>query len=278
MSTLKTISVTSENRVAILTLRRPEVLNALDSATHRAIAATIGELELDDEIGAIVIAAEGRAFCSGSDLREIGQLSGPAEQAYVALDFSTKNRVATCTKPVIAAIQGYCMGGGVELAIACDLRIASNDAIFALPEVTLGSLPGSGGLQRLAPLVGQGIAKEWILTGRHVTAEEAYSRGLVNRVVDREELLSTACEVAAELATKSALAMRLAKVALTPEPLADRGLVAAFQMLAGDATHAQPSYSSATARFADAGDPESGTTSPQRHPADRLDAPRERAR
>jgi enoyl-CoA hydratase/carnithine racemase len=246
----ETISVTVEDGVATLLLRRPEVLNALDSRTHRAIAETIELVERDESVGALVIAGEGRAFCSGSDLREIGQISGQEERDYVALDFATKNRVAACTKPVIAAIQGHCVGGGLELALACDLRIAADDALFAMPEVSLGSLPGSGGLQRLPQLVGVGIAKEWILTGRRVPAAEAFQRGLVNRVVDhRAELLPAAHELARDLAAKSPLALRLAKVALAPDPLADRGLVAAFQMLAGDATHAQPSYSKATERF-----------------------------
>ncbi|WP_404437118.1 enoyl-CoA hydratase/isomerase family protein [Microbacterium aerolatum] len=248
----KSITIDVAAGIAMLTLRRPEVLNALDSHAHRAIAAAFDELEHDENVAVIVIAAEGRAFCAGSDLREIGQLSGRAEQEYVELDFRTKNRIATCPKPVIAAIQGYCVGGGMELALACDLRIAATDAVFSMPEVTLGSLPGSGGLQRLAPVVGAGVAKEWILTGRRVGAEEAYQRGLVNGVVAPEELSGAAHEVATALAGKSPLAMRLAKVALTPEPLADRGLIAAFQMLAGDATHSQPSYSAATKRFSEA--------------------------
>jgi len=270
----RTITIETADRVATITLRRPEVLNALDSHTHRAIAQAIVDLERDDEVAAIVIAAEGRAFCSGSDLREIGQLAGPAEQEYVALDFSTKNRIATCTKPVVAAIQGYCVGGGMELALACDLRVAADDAIFAMPEVSLGSLPGSGGLQRLPQVVGVGIAKEWILTGRRVQADEAHARGLVNTVVPRDRLAEAAHDLAADLARKSPLALRLAKVALTPEPLADRGLVAAFQMLAGDATHSQPSYSSATRRFSSPGSG-AGDTQSER-PTGPL-APRERS-
>lgn len=247
-----TVDIDVEQRVATITLRRPRVLNALDSHTHRAIAAAFEDLERNPEVGAIVIAAEGRAFCSGSDLGEIGQLTGVAEQEYVELDFRTKNRIATCPKPVIAAIQGYCVGGGLELALACDLRIAATDAVFAMPEVSLGSLPGSGGLQRLPEVVGVGVAKEWILTGRHVDAAEAHQRGLVNTVVELEALADAARQLAQQLAAKSPLALRLAKVALTPEPLADRGIVAAFQMLAGDATHSQPSYSSATRRFSEA--------------------------
>ncbi|WP_022886769.1 enoyl-CoA hydratase/isomerase family protein [Glaciibacter superstes] len=250
MSDYRTISVAIDERVATLTLQRPDVLNALDSETHRAIASAIGMLEGDDSVGAIVLAGAGKAFCSGSDLREIGQISGRAEQEYVALDFATKNRIATCTKPVIAAVHGHCVGGGVELALACDLRIAATDALFSMPEVSLGSLPGSGGLQRLPRVVGVGIATEWILTGRRVAAEEAYLRGLVNLVVQPDDLISAAQKLARELAGKSPLALRLAKVALTPEPIADRGIVAVFQMLAGDASHAQPSYSKATERFA----------------------------
>jgi enoyl-CoA hydratase/carnithine racemase len=238
-----------DDRVAMITLRRPEVLNALDSSSHRALGTAITELERDERVGAIVIAGEGRAFCSGSDLAEIGQLTGQDEQDYVALDFATKNRIAGCTKPVIAAIHGYCVGGGLELALACDFRVASTDAIFMMPEVSLGSLPGSGGLQRLPRVVGVGVATDWILTGRKVGAEEAERHGLVARLVPVGEHLSTARTLAAELATKSPLSLRLAKVALTPEPLADRGLIAAFQMLAGDAGHRQPSYSAATKKF-----------------------------
>lgn len=248
-----TVEITGD-RVAVITLRRPAVLNALDSASHRAIGEEIVALERDDSVGAVVIAGEGRAFCSGSDLSEIGQLTGQAEQDYVALDFATKNRIAACTKPVVAAIQGYCVGGGLELAIACDFRVAGADAIFSLPEVTLGSLPGSGGLQRLPRLVGVGVATDWILSGRRVSAEEAERKGLVSRLVPAGEHLAAAKELAAELAAKSPLSLRLAKVALTPEPLADRGLVAAFQMLAGDAGHRQPSYAAATERFAKDGE------------------------
>ena len=248
-----TVEVGSD-RVAVITLRRPDVLNALDSACHIAIGDALTALERDADVGAIVIAGEGRAFCSGSDLAEIGQLTGQAEQDYVALDFATKNRISTCTKPVIAAIQGYCVGGGLELALACDFRVAGDDAVFILPEVTLGSLPGSGGLQRLPRIVGVGVATDWILTGRRVGAEEAQRHGLVARLVPAGEHLAAARELAADLATKSPLSLRLAKVALTPEPLADRGLVAAFQMLAGDAGHRQPSYAAATKRFARDGD------------------------
>jgi len=237
------------DRVATVTLRRPEVLNAMDSVAHRELGRAVADLERDGAVGAIVLQGEGRAFCSGSDLREIGSLTGQAEQDYVELDFTTKNLVAGCRVPVVAAIGGHCVGGGLELALACTIRVAADDALFALPEVTLGSLPGSGGLQRLAPLVGLGVATDWVLTGRTVTGQEAYERGLVTHLVPRAELEDTAHELAAGLSTKSPLALRLAMVALRPDPPADRSLVAAFQALAGDATHREPGYARATAGY-----------------------------
>jgi len=243
------LRVEVDGRVATVTLCRPEVLNALHSTTHRALAHALDVLDGDAEVGAVVLAGQGRAFCSGSDLREVGSLTGEASQRYVQLDFGTKNRLAGLTKPVVAAVQGHCVGGGLELALACDLRVAADDARFALPEVSLGSVPGSGGLQRLPAIVGLGIAKEWVFTGRVVRAAEAYQRGLVNRVVPREQLTAAAHDLAATLATHSPVALRLAKVALDPSPPPDRGLVATYQMLAGDVCHAQDRYAQATDRF-----------------------------
>jgi len=244
-----TLEVRVADRVATVLLNGAHVLNALHSTTHQSLAGAIVELENRDDVGAVVLRGAGRAFCSGSDLREVGNLRGAAAQRYVQLDFATKNAVAGCRLPVVAAIQGHCVGGGVELALACDLRIAATDAVFAFREVPLGSLPGSGGLQRLPAVVGVGVAKDWILTGRDVSAAEAFDRGLVTRLVAPEELESAAAGVAREIADRSGTALWLAKVALGPEPSADRGLVAAFQMLAGDACHAHPGYADSTRRF-----------------------------
>jgi len=235
--------------VAEIVLDGAHVLNALHSRTHELLQRTMTDLERDDRVGAVVLRAAGRAFCAGSDLREVGQLQGAAAQRYVQLDFATKNAVAACRAPVIAAIQGYCVGGGAELALACDIRIASTDAVFAFPEVPLGSLPGSGGLQRLPAVVGAGVARDWILTGRQVRASEAFDRGLVTRLVEPGELVDVARDVARSIATHSRTALWLAKVALDPAPAAETGLVAAFQMLGGDACHAEPGYARATSRF-----------------------------
>ncbi|MCV2489291.1 enoyl-CoA hydratase/isomerase family protein [Geodermatophilus sp. YIM 151500] len=243
------ISVEVADRVATLTMDGAHVLNALHSETHREMQRAFDELDLRDDVGAVLVRGAGRAFCSGSDLREIGNIDGPTARRYVQLDWITKNRIAGSPKPVVAAIQGYCVGGGVELAVACDIRIAASDAVFSMREVPLGSVPGSGGLQRLPSIVGRGVAKDWVLTGRDVPAEEALLRGLVSRLVAPVELEHEARVLASSLAGRNATAMHLAKVALDPQPEPDRGLVATFQMLAGAACHTDPRYHETTSRF-----------------------------
>jgi enoyl-CoA hydratase/carnithine racemase len=244
-----TVEVSVSDRVAVVRLNGTRVLNALHSSTHRRMIKVFTELDNRDDVGVIVLCGAGRAFCAGSDLREVGALQGAAAQHYVQLDFATKNVVSGVRKPVIAAIQGHCVGGGVELALACDLRIAATDAVFAFREVPLGSIPGSGGLQRLPAVVGIGVAKDWILSGRDVRADEAEQRGLVTRIVEPSALMDETLELARLMAARNGTAMWLAKVALDPEPKPDHGVVAAFQMLAGEACHADPRYAEATQRF-----------------------------
>ncbi|BCB78249.1 enoyl-CoA hydratase-related protein [Phytohabitans flavus] len=245
------LRITVADRVATILLNRPEVLNAMRSEDHRALHQACDELEARDDVGAVLIRGSGRSFCSGSDLREIGDITGAAARDYVRLDFTTKNRVAGLGKPVVAAIHGWCVGGGVELALACDIRIAADDAVFSMREVALGSVPGSGGLQRLPAVVGLGVAKDWILTGRNVSAVDAERRGLVTEVVPAAELAARAHALAAELAGRNPTAVRLAKVALDPRPEPDYGLVAAFQTLAGDACHGDPLYLESTRKYTD---------------------------
>jgi enoyl-CoA hydratase/carnithine racemase len=243
------LAITVDQRVARIELRRPEVLNALHSDTHRALQAALDLVEGRDDVGALILAGAGRAFCTGSDLREVGALRGEDSRRYVELDFATKNRVEASPLPVVAAIQGWCVGGGVELALACDIRIAADDAIFSMREVPLGSLPGSGGLQRLPLVVGLGVAKDWILRGIDVPAHEAHRRGLVTELVRPEALDEAVRRIAEALASQSATALRLAKVAMSPEPAADHGLVAAFQALAVSACHDDPAYHQRTERY-----------------------------
>lgn len=239
------------DRIATLTLNRPEVLNACNSQTHREVQRAIDVLEADREVRTIVLTGAGRAFCSGSDLREIGSMQGEDARRYVRLDYTTKNRVAGCSKPTIAAVRGHCLGGGLELALACDMRVATEGARFGLPEVVLGSIPGSGGLQRLPAVVGLGVAKEWALSGRTVLADEALQRGLVNRVVPDDELEAGACEFAQMFVERSPTAVHLGKVALDPVPPAHYGLTATYHMLASEACHGDESYGRNTQKYTD---------------------------
>jgi enoyl-CoA hydratase/carnithine racemase len=236
------ITVDIDAPVATIMLNRPEVLNACNPATHQEVQDAIEQVELDDAVRVVVLAGAGRAFCSGSDLREVGKFQGAAARRYLQLDFATKNRVAACKKPVIAALQGHVVGGGFELALACDLRIVADNVRFSLPEITLGTIPGSGGLQRLPQIVGLGIAKEWALTGRAIDAAEAYRTGLANRVVPLDALLPTALGLAREIGAKASLALSLAKVALDPEPPATTGMVGAYHYLASQVCHDDPQY------------------------------------
>ena len=236
------IVIAVEGAVATITLNRPEVLNACNSATHREVQAAFDQVEEDDRVRVVVLTGAGRAFCSGSDLREVGQFQGAAARRYLRLDFATKNRVAACRKPVIAALHGHVAGGGFELALACDIRFVADNVLFSFPEITIGTIPGSGGLQRLPQVVGLGIAKEWALTGRRVDAEEAYRTGLANRVFPLDSLMAETLGFARDMAERSAIALALAKVALDPEPPATDGLVGTFHMLASEACHDDPVY------------------------------------
>jgi enoyl-CoA hydratase/carnithine racemase len=239
-----------EERVAIVTLNRPEVLNACNSATHREVQAAIERAELDDGVRVVVLTGAGRAFCSGSDLREVGQFKGVSARRYLHLDFCTKNRVAACSKPVIAALHGHVAGGGFELALACDIRLVADNVQFSLPEILLGTIPGSGGLQRLPQIVGLGIAKEWAFTGRRIGADEAYRTGLANHVYPVDRLLDEANAFARELANRTPLSLALAKVALDPEPPAVDGLVGIYHTLASQACHDDPMYAEQAGSYA----------------------------
>lgn len=241
-STPRFLTVEQRGRVRVVTLNRPEVLNACNPATHREVQEALEAAELDEDTRCVILTGAGRAFCSGSDLREVGQFQGEAARRYIRLDFETKNRIAACSKPVIGALHGHVAGGGFEMALACDIRVVAEDVLFSLPEIRLGTIPGSGGLQRLPQVVGLGIAKEWALTGRRIDAQEAFRTGLANRVVPRERVVEAAVELAREIAERSSIALALAKVALDPEPPATHGLVGTYHMLASAACHDDPAY------------------------------------
>ncbi len=198
-----------DGRVLSLTLNRPDVLNAIDHATLTAIRDAMRGAAETRSVGAVVITGAGeRAFAAGADIRELSALSSVAAREHARYAQSVYAEIETLGKPVIAAVNGFALGGGCELALACTLRLAADTATFGQPEINLGLIPGYGGSQRLPRLVGRGPALELLLTGHRIPAAEAWRIGLVNRVVPAERLLTDAASLAAELAAKPPLAVR----------------------------------------------------------------------
>lgn len=203
------IILDTRGRVGIITLNRPKALNALNAALIGELNQALDSMEADAEIGAIVITGSEKAFAAGADIKEMQSKDFIA--AYVG-DFIGKwDRVTACRKPVIAAVAGYALGGGCELAMMCDIIIAADTAKFGQPEITLGIIPGSGGTQRLTRAVGKAKAMEMILTGRMMDAEEAERGGLVSRVVPAVELMDEAMKVAERIAHFSQPVVALGK-------------------------------------------------------------------
>jgi len=204
------IRVEREETVAILTIDRQEALNALDVATLIELRDRLRELADDDSARVVIVTGAGeKAFVAGADIKYMSGLDVEQAKEWGALGHETGRLLETMPKPTIAAINGFALGGGCELALACDLRFAASGAKLGQPEVNLGIIPGWGGTQRLARLCGLGVAKELIFTGRVVGAEEALRIGLVNAVHD--PVLNKAREVAMLLASKSPIALRLMK-------------------------------------------------------------------
>jgi len=197
--------------VARLTVNRPEKLNALDRQTMRDIDGAVGAAGQDPSIGVLVVTGMGdKAFVAGADIAELASQTPVEGAAYARLGQAVLERLERLGKPSIAAINGYALGGGLELAMACTLRVASESARLGQPEVALGIIPGYGGTQRLARLVGEGRALEMILTGEPIDAREAHRIGLVNRVVPQAELAAAVEALARTLLTRGPAALRLA--------------------------------------------------------------------
>ncbi|MGB9713708.1 MAG: enoyl-CoA hydratase/isomerase family protein [Candidatus Bathyarchaeales archaeon] len=199
-----------EENIAIITLNRPDALNSLNRGILQELDAVLEEIRKDDKIRSVIITGAGRAFSAGADLSEAGG-SDDEMRARIELGLKVFDKIETFDKPVIAAINGYALGGGLELAAACDIRIASEKAAIGTPEVGLGLIPSWGGCVRLAKIIGRARATQIILTGERVDAKEAERIGFVNKVVPPEELRSTAIYMAGTLATKGPIAIRIAK-------------------------------------------------------------------
>jgi enoyl-CoA hydratase len=210
----ETLLVERRERVAIVTINRPEKRNALNIQTRAEGAAVLDELRDDESIGVVVFTGAGdKAFIAGADIAEFAGRTA-LTQRDVMMGRSLFTAIDAFPKPVIAMINGYCLGGGNELALACDLRIASETASFGQPEINLGIIPGGGGTQRLTRLVGEGKAMELILTGEIIDAQTALRLGLVNMVVPAADLQGKTMEIANRIADKSPVALRMAKEAV----------------------------------------------------------------
>jgi enoyl-CoA hydratase len=199
--------------VALVWLDRPEVLNALDYKTLGELTDALEALDADESVRCVVITGSGdRAFAAGADIKEMADAT-PVTMS-VANNFARWERIRRVRVPLIAAVRGFALGGGCELAMACDMVVAADDATFGQPEIKIGIMPGAGGTQRLTRALGKAKAMELILTGRNLSAREAYERGLVTQLVAREETVNEALRLASEVASMPPLAVRAAKEAV----------------------------------------------------------------
>ncbi len=222
----ETLLLEKRDHVAIITINRPDKRNALNIKTREEGAALLEVLRADNSVGVVVFTGAGeKAFIAGADIAEFAGRTA-ITQRDIMMARSLFTAIDTFPKPVIAMINGYCLGGGCELALACDIRIASETASFGQPEINLGIIPGGGGTQRLTRLVGEGKAMEMILTGEIIDARTAFNIGLVNHVMPADQLQAKTMEIATRMADKSPVALQLAKeaVKLASRSTLDEGL------------------------------------------------------
>jgi enoyl-CoA hydratase len=209
----KHLILEKEDELAIVKINRPPV-NALNSEVVTEIHQMIDELEKDEQVKVIILTGEGKAFVAGADISEMVDFDNAGGAEFSKKGQAAFDKIENTPKPVIAAINGFALGGGCEIAMACDIRIAVEGAKLGQPEVNLGVIPGFAGTQRLPRLVGKGKAKELIFTGNMISAEEAEQIGLVNQVLTADELMNTAKEMAKTIASKGPAAVRAAKLAI----------------------------------------------------------------
>ncbi|HEY6873531.1 MAG TPA: enoyl-CoA hydratase-related protein [Geobacteraceae bacterium] len=207
----KTVRIRHDGEIAVVVIDRPEAYNALNGETLQALRATFARLKDDDAVRGILLTGEGKNFCAGADIAAMLPMT-PLDAARFSEDGQKlMAAIETVGKPVIAAVMGYALGGGLELALACDFIVAAESALFAAPEIRLGIIPGFGGTQRLTRLVGKSRAKEMIFTGDRVDAREALRIGLVNRLYADDELLPQAAAMLKKICGRGLLSLKLAK-------------------------------------------------------------------
>lgn len=206
------ILVSRDGPIGLIGLNRPEALNALSPALMTALVEQLQAFDADPEVRVVIIHGSERAFAAGADIKEMAGATPVdiLQRGYI----EHWDRIRKVKKPLIAAVAGFCLGGGNELAMACDMIVAAENAQFGQPEINLGVIPGAGGTQRLTRAVGKALAMEMVLTGRFISAAEAHAAGLVNRVVPVEALLDEAKRLAREVAAKAPIAVRLGKEAV----------------------------------------------------------------
>jgi len=222
----ETILVEKKDGIAVITINRPDKMNALNAKVHEEGVAALDSFKSDDEVRVVVITGAGeKAFIAGADISEFAGKTSVTQRA-VFLERTLFNSIDSFPKPVIAMINGFALGGGCELAMACDIRVAGDNARLGQPEINLGIIPGGGGTQRLTHLIGESKSMELILTGDMIGADEAKSLGLLNHVFPADELTETTMKMASKIASKSPIALQMAKEAVktaTRAPL-DEGM------------------------------------------------------
>ena len=209
-----TIKYEVNGYIAKITMNRPKALNALNSEVLDELDKCLDEIKANNDLRVLIITGEGRSFIAGADIKEMSELGGLEAKAFGNKGLSVFRKIETLPIPVIAAVNGFALGGGCELAMSCDIRIASNKALFGQPEVGLGLIPGFGGTQRLQRLVGQGWAKYLIYSAENIKADKALEIGLVQDVVEVEELEERVNTLAEAIASKAPIAVKLAKEAI----------------------------------------------------------------
>lgn len=208
------VEVTKKDHIAVVTMNRPEALNALNKAVFTDLEVALDDVEKDDEVYVVIITGAGRAFIAGADIGEMAPMNVAEGLAFSELGNRILMRVDMMEKPTIAAVNGFALGGGCELAMSCDIRVASEKATFGMPEVGLGITPGFGGTQRLQRIVGMSTAMELVLTSRTIDAQEALQIGLVKHVYPADVMLDKALELADLIASRPQVAVRQAKQAI----------------------------------------------------------------
>ena len=210
----KNIIFEKKDGIGYVTVNRPEVLNALNDSVIEELDSVFRAIDRDDEVRVVIITGAGRAFVAGADIAQMSRLDGSEGRVMSMRGQKVMEFIEFMDKPVIAAVNGFALGGGNELSMACDIRIASETAKFGQPEVNLGIIPGYGGTQRLPRLVGRGMAKKLIYSAEIIDAEEAYRIGLVDEIVPADQLMDTAAKLAETIASKAPIAVKLAKAAI----------------------------------------------------------------